>query len=75
MDKEEEYAKSIDDVLYALARNQISKLEEFLPEKYYPDVLIIHDESDVLAGTGKFYRVQIDYTRRYRRVLPIAMWC
>jgi hypothetical protein len=72
MDEEEEYAKSIDDVLYALARNQISKLEEFLPEKHYPDVPIIHDESDVLAGTSEFYRVQIDYPRRYRRVLPIA---
>jgi hypothetical protein len=72
MDEEEEYAKSIDDVLYALARNQISKLEEFLPEKHYPDVLIIHDEFDVLAGTGEFYRARIDHPRRYRRVLPMA---
>jgi hypothetical protein len=52
----------------------IPKLEEFIPEQHFPDVLLVHDKYDLVEGRHVKMRSSADATAapmRYKRVFPV----
>lgn len=51
----------------------IPKLEEFIPEAHYPDILLVHDDQDLTFGEHDRKRNSslTDGPKRYKRVFPV----
>jgi hypothetical protein len=55
--------------------SSIPKLEEFIPEHYFPDVLLAHDEHYLVAGLHTDFPSSANATAtpiRYKRVFPVV---
>lgn len=50
----------------------IPRLEEFIPEYYYPDILLVHDPYDISRGTNSRSKEEgSPVPKRYKRVWPV----